>query len=647
MSKTNASHLPALFGALAFAALAACSQQEAATDTPLHDYARPDFATAELPDDKSFHVADAIVVDFQDGTTKEEFDELEKAWGIDLELADEEEGQDSAITVARGVFDLSVLDVIRERPEVEVAEPLMRYEATFVPNDPDFGKQWNLKLINMPKAWEKSRGKGVVVAVLDTGIAYEDYEDFKRVPDLDGAKFAKGFDFVNNDSHPNDDHGHGTHVAGTIAQVTNNGEGVAGVAFEATLMPVKVLDHFGSGTSAAIADAIRWAADNGAKVINMSLGGGGRSAVMENAVKYARAKGVVVVAAAGNGGRAVVEFPAAYPGSVAVSAVGPTGKLAPYSSYGKELDIAGPGGDKSQGPEAGVLQNTIDPKDPSQSVYASYQGTSMATPHVAGVAALLYAAGAKNPDQVEAALFKSAKAAEDQTGWTEQFGHGIVDAEAALTALKKLDESGALVAEGFQAPQLDPLGDALGVPVPAAPSELATASDVSYGAFDWKPLAWGAAMLAFVLLTLGRRERGGGFFNILAKPGFLVPFLLATVGAFFIRWIAGPSEVTAAITLPIPDWQKIIFGRGALAHPAFYSALIPIALSLFAIKWKGLRPVVGGLAIGFAGFLGYSLWAKAPALAWLPFTFLAIPWLAVNTLVCLFIARAMLRKEAA
>jgi serine protease len=631
----------ALISALALVALAGCSKTDEQKDAPLHDWAAPAVLDQGVADDSAMHDPDSIVVDFEDGTTKEQFDALEKQWGIDLELADEEEGKDSAITVAHGVTDLDALIAdIEGTPGVEAVEPLMTYQMSYVPNDPDYSKQWNLKMINMPKAWEKSKGKGVVVAVLDTGIAYEDFEDFKQVPDLKGAKFAKGYDFVNNDSHPNDDHGHGTHVAGTIAQVTNNKEGVAGVAFEATLMPVKVLDHFGSGTSAAIADAIRWAADNGANVINMSLGGGGRSAVMEKAVEYARKKGVVVVCAAGNGGRGVVEYPAAYPGSFAVSAVGPKGTLAPYSSFGKELDIAAPGGDKSQGPGAGVLQNTIDPKDPAQSIYAEYQGTSMATPHVAGVAALLFAAGAKTPDQVEKAITSSAVAVGDQQGWSERYGHGVIDAEAALKALKSVKENGEL--ESFQA-EIAPL-NLPGSPLPDLTPQ-PPVSDYDYGTFDWKPLAWGAAMLAFVLMTLGRRERAGGFFNILVKPGFLIPFVLATAGAFFVRWLSGPSEVTAAITLPIPDWQKIIFGRGSLAHPAFYSALIPVVASFFAIKWKGFRPVVGGLSIGFAGFLGYSLWAKAPALAWMPFTFLAIPWLVVNTLICLFVARAMLKKE--
>jgi serine protease len=623
-------------------ALAACSKAKEA-DVQMHDLSRPDFTSADSEDAVSDHVSDRIVVDFRDGITKEEIDELETKWGVDLEFEDAEEGPASGIAVATVDPERmdEVLEAIREDGyDVEAAEPDMTVHADFVPNDPDFEKQWNLKMIHMPEAWEQSTGKGVVVAVLDTGIAYEDYEDFKQVPDLKGAKFAPGRDFVNHTAHANDDHGHGTHVAGTIAQATNNKEGVAGVAYEATLMPVKVLDHFGSGSTAAISDAIRWAADHGAKVINMSLGGGGRSVVMEKAVDYARNKGVVVVCAAGNGGRGVVEYPAAYPGSVAVAAVGPTGQKSPYSSWGKELDIAAPGGDKSRGETFGILQNTIDPKDPAKSVYAWYQGTSMATPHIAGIAALLYAAGAKNPDQVEKALFASAHPPQGSSGWTEQYGHGVVDADAALKALKKL-----------QAAELEPaVAQLTGVPDVGALQDTQTVQTLNTGFFDveWKPLLWAFGLLAFVLLTLGRKERPG-YLNILFKPGFAVPLVLTTVGIFFARWLGDPSSAAVqSITLPIPDWlQKIIFGRGSLANPVVYSAALPIMGSLFAIKWKGLRPVMGGLAIGFAGILGYSAWAHAPALAWLPFTFLAIPWLAANALVCLFVARAMLKKEKA
>ncbi|MBL8919200.1 MAG: peptidase S8 [Myxococcaceae bacterium] len=617
--------------------LAGCQGQ--ADSEQLASLDRPAIDVSAQADDTAFHLPEVVVVDFEDGTTKAEFDVIEKDWGLDLELAGEEEGVDSAITVGTFQGDLaSLLARIRSNPKVEAAEPLMTFNASFVPNDPAYEKQWNLRMINMPKAWDRVKGKGVVVAVLDTGVAYEDHDDFIRVPDLKGTKFVEGYDFVNKDRHANDDHGHGTHVAGTIAQATNNGEGVAGVAFEAAVMPVKVLDHFGGGTSANIADAIRWAADHGANVINMSLGGGGRSLVMEKAVEYARKKGVVVVCAAGNGGRGIVEYPAAYPGSVAVAAVGPGGTRAPYSSWGKELDVAAPGGDKLQGEEAGIIQNTIDREDVSRSVYASYQGTSMATPHVAGVAALLFAAGAKNPDQVEKALFASAHPPKGATGWTDQYGHGVIDAEAALKALKKLGGAGAL--DELLPPEVQT----------AQQEPLEAASDVqafAYGAIDWKPFAFAAAMLAFVLLTLGKKERPG-YLNVLFSPGFAIPLVLTTMGVFFVRWVAPASEFTSSLVIPIPDWlNKIIFGRGTLANPLVYSALAPVVLSLVAIKLKGIRHAVGGLALGFAGILAYTAWAKAPGLAWLPFTFLAIPWLVGNALLCLFLARAMLKRETA
>jgi serine protease len=297
----------------------------------------------------------------------------------------------------------------------------------------------------------------------------------------------------------------------------------------------------------------------------------------------------------------------AYPGALAVSAVGPSGKLAPYSSWGKEIALAAPGGDKRERQEDGVLQNTIDPRDVRRSVYAYYQGTSMAAPHVAGVAALLYAAGAPDPDEVEKALFASARPVDGQKGPTEKCGHGLLNAKGALEALGR-----------------GPLG------------------------IDWKPLLAALVMLVGVLLTIGRRGRPG-YLNLLVRPAFFIPLMLATVGLFFLRWFGiagGAGEVLDALALPIPDWQRIIFGRGRLANPLFYSALVPIALSLFAIKAKSLRPVIAGLSLGFGAFLAYAAWARAPGLAYLPFTFLAVPWLVANALLCLLVSRAMLRREA-
>ena len=396
---------------------------------------------------------DDILVDLKDDATP---DAIERALGIDLVLVD-----DSAVAARTQLYRAhvdparrdAILAVLAQRSEVEIAEPdatisLSPGSVSVVtaddvmhegyPNDPLYPKQWHMRQIGMPEAWKLADGNGVIVAVLDTGVAYEDHGKFKLLPDLKGIEFVKPYDFVTNTKHANDDHGHGSHVTGTIAQVTNNGIGVAGVARNVRIMPLKVLSGSGSGSVGGIADAIRYAADNGAKVINMSLGGAFPSKVLKKAVAYAHGKGVTVVCAAGNESRGKVGYPAAYPGAVAVSATQADEAITFYSNYGKDIDIAAPGGNTRSAdggrnnPDGGVLQNTIAIQDPTKNDYYAYMGTSMASPHAAGVAALVVGEGVTDPDMVEKILKDSARRPEGQTYTADKYGAGIIDAPAAV-----------------------------------------------------------------------------------------------------------------------------------------------------------------------------------------------------------------------
>ena len=253
----------------------------------------------------------------------------------------------------------------------------------FVPNDPKYRYQWHLDQIRMPQAWTYSRGEGVTVAVVDTGVT--------QVEDLQGTEFVPGWNFVDDGPDARDDHGHGTHVAGTIAQTTHNGVGVAGIAYRARIMPIKVLSGSGSGSINGIAQGIRWATDHGAQVINMSLGGPFNSQVLAKAVRYAHDRGVVVVCAAGNDGRGKVSFPAANLGAIAVAATQYDEATTFYSNWGKEITIAAPGGNtrldqNNDGLPDGVLQNTVTPGNISKQDYLLFMGTSMASPHIAASA---------------------------------------------------------------------------------------------------------------------------------------------------------------------------------------------------------------------------------------------------------------------
>ncbi|HUG70789.1 MAG TPA: S8 family serine peptidase [Pirellulaceae bacterium] len=350
----------------------------------------------------------------------------------------------------------AVKQALARNPHVEYAELNVVATSLLAPNDPYYSYQWNFQNphlggVQSEEAWAVSTGAGVVVAVLDTGVAYANHQDssgtYYRAPDLAGTHFVAGYDFINNDPHANDDHSHGTHVAGTIAQTTNNSRGVAGMAYDSAVMPVKVLGWDGTGSHSAIASGIKWAADQGAHVINLSLGSASGSRTLRDAVAYAHGKGVTLVAASGNDGVNGVHFPAAYDDYViAVGATRYDGRLAGYSNYGSSIDIVAPGGDMSvdqnrDGYPDGILQNTFNPstQDTSQFAYYFFQGTSMATAHVSGAAAqivsqLLSTSGSVHPDHVRQIL-ESTAVDMGAEGVDMYYGHGILDAGAALQSV--------------------------------------------------------------------------------------------------------------------------------------------------------------------------------------------------------------------
>ncbi|MDJ0806845.1 MAG: S8 family serine peptidase [Gammaproteobacteria bacterium] len=307
--------------------------------------------------------------------------------------------------------------------------------ASEVPSDPLYSLyQWHMTRIQSEEAWDLTYGKEVLVAVLDSGLA----ED--GAPDGIACVDSNRYDIVNQDNDPDDGNGHGTHVSGTIAQTTNNAIGTAGMSHGACILPVKVLDDSGSGTSADIADGIFYAANIGANVINMSLGYSFRfpidsDQIIDPALDYAYDNNVTVVCAAGNEGRDHVGYPALYPTTIAVGATDYADKLASYSNSGLGLDVVAPGGDvyadlNSDGYPDGVLQETrID----GAWGYWFFDGTSMASPHVAAVAAMLISYGvAGTPDEVYETLTSTALDLGD-AGFDPVYGHGLVQAHAALT----------------------------------------------------------------------------------------------------------------------------------------------------------------------------------------------------------------------
>lgn len=380
------------------------------------------------------------------------------------------------------------------QPDVEYAQARYRVYPRFVPNDPLYARQWNYPAIDMERAWDINPGAtpSITVAVIDSGVAFRSmlvrYNarrqfrvvpngpifpalgvvdiPFAAAPDLGGSdRFVSPRDFIWNTTLPFDLDGHGTHVSGTIGQLTNNGVGAAGMAFNVRLMPVKVISSdwdflFESpfqGTDDVVARGVRYAVDNGAKVLNMSIGRTGPPApVVQEAIAYAVAQGAFVVVAAGNAflqGNPVerlAEFAPQIDGMVSVGAIGRDRLRAFYSSTGSSLELTAPGGNqRSGGTDGGILQQTFDldlvetylrgpanyraPRFDSFA-YQFFQGTSMAAPHVSGFAALLMQQGITKPAAIEAVMKKYATDL-GPAGRDDEYGHGLINPRASLRGL--------------------------------------------------------------------------------------------------------------------------------------------------------------------------------------------------------------------
>lgn len=332
-------------------------------------------------------------------------------------------GNTLRLKVTGGYSVINEINELNEDSNVSYAEPNYTRYAAYIPDDPYYNndvpgnpgtKQWGPQKINAPGAWDLSMGSTVtIVAVIDTGVDYNHPELLGRV--------VLGPDYVNSDGNPMDDNGHGSHVAGIVAASGDNSVGIAGVDWKTKIMALKVLNNAGSGSDFNVAAAVRYAADNGADVINLSLAGSSFSQTLQNAVNYAYGKGVVITAAAGNDGTTAINYPAGLLNVIGVGATDQSDVRASFSNFNSSVDVSAPGVDILS------LYSTV-----LGFSYAQMSGTSMATPHVAGVAALIKSVRPFwSPAVIESRLKQTALDL-GVSGRDDYYGFGRIDAYQSL-----------------------------------------------------------------------------------------------------------------------------------------------------------------------------------------------------------------------
>lgn len=394
-------------------------------------------------------------------------------------------------------------------PAVAFAEADQPVTADLVPNDALYAGQWGLPAVSAPAGWDLTTGSSaVIVAVLDTGVD-------ATHPDL-ARRLVAGTDLVNRDTDPADDNGHGTLVAGIVGADSNNGVGVAGVDWNAKLMPVKVLDASGSGYMSTVAEGIVWAADRGAKVINMSLSGTTGTSTLQSACDYAYQKGVVLVAAAGNDGTDAVRYPAAYQSVISVGSLSGDVRSS-YSNYGSTLELMAPGG---------LIYTTQ-----KGGTYVRASGTSMAAPFVSGLAALMRAVDpALSPDRARQVLAATATDL-GAAGWDPEYGWGRIDVAKALAAL------------GAAAPAPTPEPEP--APAPAPAPEPAPAPDVTAPTVAITSPANGATVSGKVTIAVDARDDTG----VTKVEIYANGKLIATLTAAPYKYVWNVRKITGSYTL--------------------------------------------------------------------------------------------------
>ena len=444
---------------------AAAPEQTRAAASKAHPSAAPDYVPGQ------------VVVGYKSGGTAEVARDLTTRMGV-RQAGPAPSSGERVVSVPKGVTVQQAASRLRTQPGVAYAVPnyIAHAAGSWTPDDPGptgrtaggWAKvQWNFlgaSGINAPEAWANLRarhrpgGKGVTVAILDTGVAYRNWKTFRKAPDFTNTRFVHPYDFVANNAFPLDREGHGTFVAGVVGESTNNHVGLAGIAYGASIMPVRVLNADGTGDAATISKGIRYAADHGAQVINLSLEfdvtvNSGDIPDILSAIRYAHRHGALVVAASGNEGIEQIAYPARAPDVVAVGATTKDRCLADYSNGGTRLALVAPGGgedsDLTSDPNChptrnlpNIVQETFrDSSAPDSFGYPrDWYGTSMAAPHVAAAAALVIASGVigrdPSPDRVLSRLEQTA----DPLGSSKpnrDYGYGLVNAGAATSPLVK------------------------------------------------------------------------------------------------------------------------------------------------------------------------------------------------------------------